>query len=275
MLQAPTGASLCVLGSGSGGNCSVLLVQRDGRRDAALIDAGLSPKRATRLMQERGIAPGDIRAVLLTHLDSDHWRMGWTSALPSGVPILVHERHHAPALAQGLLPDDARAFADGFDLMPGVRVAAAVLRHDDLGSAALRFDIEGMGSLGFATDVGRVTDALVDHLRGVGVLAIESNYCRRMQVESDRPETLKRRIMGGAGHLSNAETARAVERINPRHVVFLHLSRHCNRADLVADMHAGGEYEFTIAEQFRPTRWVRIAGGSPAPVPATLWEAVR
>jgi ribonuclease BN (tRNA processing enzyme) len=275
MLRAPGGASLCVLGSGSGGNCSVLLVQRDGRRDAALIDAGLSPKRTTRLMEERGIALGDVRAVVMTHLDSDHWRPGWGSALPAGVPVLVHERHHAPATAQGLLPAAARPFAESFELMPGVRVAAAVLRHDDLGSSALRFDVDDAGSLGFATDVGRVTDDLVDHLRGVGVLAIESNYCRRMQVESGRPESLKRRIMGGAGHLSNTETARAVERINPRHVVFLHLSRHCNRADLVADMHAGGEYEFTIAEQFRPTRWVRIAGGSAESMPATLWEAAR
>ncbi|XOV75295.1 MAG: hypothetical protein ACFHWZ_18080 [Phycisphaerales bacterium] len=51
---------------------------------------------------------------------------------------------------------------------------------------------------------------------GVDVLAIESNYCRDMQVASDRPEFLKSRIMDGSGHLSNDECLDAVHAISPR-----------------------------------------------------------
>lgn len=272
-------ASFRVLASGSEGNCSVLCVgERDARR-VILIDAGLSPRRTRRMLRQDGLSLDHIEAVLLTHLDHDHWRIGWMGVLPDTVPVYMHGRHHGWASHVGILPPTARTFEGDFDLPCGVRVRPALLQHDDLGVAVYRFELPDGCSLGFATDVGRVGAALVEHFKGVGVLAIESNYCRDMQVESDRPVFLKRRIMGGRGHLSNAETAAAVEQIAPRHVVFLHLSRQCNSADLVADLHAGAEYEFTIADQHRPTRWVRIVAGClPEPEPTVrqplLWETV-
>ena len=39
----------------------------------------------------------------------------------------------------------------------------------------------------------------------------------------------------------------------------LHLSRQCNDPALVADLHAGADYALTIAGQFSPTRWIRLA----------------
>lgn len=273
-------AAIRVLASGSEGNCSVISVGQGDARRVILIDLGLSPRRTRRLLAEDGLGLDHLDAVLLTHLDHDHWRIGWMGALPERVPLYLHGRHHGWGGHLGILPPSARPFEVGadFDLPCGARVRPVLLDHDDLGVAAYRFEFPDGGSLGFATDVGRATAGLIGHFRAVGVLAIESNYCRDMQVESDRSSSLKRRIMGGRGHLSNAETARAVERIGPRHVVFLHLSRDCNRADLVADLHAGAEYEYTIADQHRPTRWVRIVPGAPQQVPAeepVLWEAYR
>lgn len=269
-----------VLGSGSGGNCSVVCVGRGGVQRLILIDLGLSARRTKRLLAEDGLGLNDIDAVLLTHLDHDHWRLGWIGALPESVPVYLHGRHLGWGSHLGILPRSARGFEGDFELACGARVRPVLLDHDELGVASYRFEFPNGCSLGFATDVGRVTDRLIGHLRGVGVLAIESNYCRDMQVDSGRPWSLKRRIMGGRGHLSNAETARAVGGIGPRHVVFLHLSRQCNRADLVADLHAGAEYEYTIADQHRPTRWVAIVPGvcvvdeAPAAEPF-LWEIAR
>jgi phosphoribosyl 1,2-cyclic phosphodiesterase len=267
-------ASLCVLASGSAGNCGVLAVGRRGARRVVLIDAGLSPRRTRRELATIGLSLDQVCAVLVTHLDGDHWRPEWRTAMPADVPVLMSPRHLQSGRRQGLLPDTADSFDAPIEPTPGVRVHPLLLAHDALGVSSFRVEAGG-GTLGYATDVGRVTDELVEHLRGVEVLAIESNYCRRMQIESGRPAFLKRRIMGGRGHLSNDEAAAAVAGIGPRrHVVFLHLSRQCNRGELVAGMHVGADYEFTISDQFRPTRWVRIgvARGEPA---RTLWEAAQ
>jgi hypothetical protein len=83
---------------------------------------------------------------------------------------------------------------------------------------------------------------------------------------------LKRRIMGGHGHLSNAQALDAVEAIGPgQHVVLLHLSRDCNDPELVAGLHEGSDYALTIASQDRPTRWVRLGAQAEfSPAGATL-----
>jgi ribonuclease BN (tRNA processing enzyme) len=155
-------------------------------------------------------------------------------------------------------------------IAPGVRIDPITLAHDEQGVTAFRFDLTPSNApharLGFATDLGHTTDAFIDHVRGVDVLAIESNYCPQMQLASSRPAFLKRRIMGGSGHLSNQQALDAIERIAPRqHVVLLHLSRECNRPELVADMHAGADYALTISEQHKPTRWVPLVPGAGTP----------
>lgn len=262
--EAATGlrAELCVLASGSSGNCSVLLFRRGGVRRACLIDLGLSPKRTFRLLDALGLGPHHIDDAILTHLDHDHFHHGWARALPRHTTLHVHERH-ADGDAFGLFGIPAAVFADAFALRDGTVVRSVLADHDEHGVATLRICLPGRGEgaadLGFATDLGRVTDRIVEHLAGVDVLAIESNYCPRMQEESGRPEFLKGRIMGGRGHLSNHEAVRAIGLIEPRsHVVLLHLSRQCNDPDLVASLHEGADYALTITEQHAPTRWIRI-----------------
>lgn len=257
-------ASLCVLASSSGGNCSVLLYHDRGRRRAALLDAGLSPRRTAALLSELGVGLREVSDVIFTHLDTDHAHAGWKRPPRDFTgTIRIHRKQMGRAERSGLLTNRTDPFNDEpFELAPGVTVDHVDLAHDDLGVSAFRFGFQGKSSLGFATDLGRLTDALVETLSGVDVLAIESNYCPKMQAESTRPAYLKRRIMDGSGHLSNQEALTAVEDIAPReHAVFLHLSRECNTPETVAAMHAGSDYAFTIAEPDRPSRWVAIREG--------------
>jgi phosphoribosyl 1,2-cyclic phosphodiesterase len=268
-------AFLKVLASGSGGNCSVLLPQGDPRGGFWLIDAGLSPRRTRKVLSEASLCLERLRGVLVTHLDSDHWCPAWADVLPATARVLVHADHLAPGRQARLLSARAEAFAGPFELENGVRVVPALADHDELGSVAFRIEIrcrDGPAMLGFATDVGRADAALVDHLHGVDVLAIESNYCPRLQAASGRPWFLRKRITSGAGHLSNQECAAAVRVIGPRtHVVLLHLSRQCNRPDLAHAEHDRGRYAVTVAAQNRSTRWIPIAAGGPAfprPIPS-------
>lgn len=275
---------LRVLASGSGGNCSVLMFESAGVRRVCLIDLGLSVRRTFQLLHAEGIRPDQIDDAILTHLDSDHAQIGWRKWLPAHARLHVH-RAHAPA-ARGIGLRECKAkftpFEHAFDLHPGVRVHPVMMSHDEHGVAAFRFEIQGFGAdeqdagvygdLGFATDLGRTTPELIDHLRGVNVLAIESNYCPVRQRESPRPEFLKKRIMGGAGHLSNEQALGAIREIAPsEHVVLLHLSRQCNCPEQVRGMHEGSAYGLTISSQFESTGWVRV---SPANVQTKpTWRA--
>ena len=253
-----TQSRLVVLASGSTGNCSALIHGESKNRRVTLIDAGLSPARTKKLLATMDLTIERVDEVLFTHLDADHAHKGWIKALPEHARFWMHKRHRSRAGREGFLRRKTYVFEhDPFELSRGVRVTPTLLAHDQLGVAAFRFEwqSERRGSLGYATDLGRVTPQLVDSLRGVDVLAIESNYCPVMQNASDRPAFLKERIMNGAGHLSNEECTGAVSAIAPRReVVLLHLSRQCNSPELASRYHEGMGYRLTVSAHDTPTR---------------------
>lgn len=265
---------LCVLASGSAGNCTVLLRREHNRTRLCLIDAGLSPRRTTRLLAQLNLRLHDVEDILLTHLDTDHLHPGWVRGTRDVRAIFrIHRRHRGRAERAGLLTRRTALFdEEPFDLWNNVTVAPLLLSHDTLGVAAFRFDARDTHtSLGMATDLGHPTPNLVEHMHQVDVLAIESNYCPDLQAASDRPEFLKRRITGGAGHLSNPQCAEATTAINPTtHVVLLHLSRQCNTPALAAQPHENAHYSLTITAQDEPTPWIPVRQGTPHPQQATM-----
>jgi len=276
-LQDASGA-LCVLASGSSGNCSVLVVPKTETtaRRVILIDAGLSPSRTAQFLHTRGIRPDEVDEIIFTHLDSDHCHSGWPRAIRPGswrATLRIHRMHMGRAERMGLLYTRCAPFDESFQAAPNIRFGVEMLAHDDLGVATFRVAI-GRGqspdaTLGYATDLGRVTSGLIEHLRGVDVLAIESNYCPKMQLASSRPAFLKKRIMGGSGHLSNEEAARAIGLIEPgEHLVLLHLSQQCNCPQTAVHAHRHHRWTPNISTQREPTPWIPIrgGGGSAAPI---------
>ena len=96
------------------------------------------------------------------------------------------------------LRENVIGFDEMFEPIDGVRVDPISLAHDCAGSHG--FLIESFGCrVGYATDLGRVPNELVERFVDLDVLAIESNYDPLMQERSGRPHFLKQRIMGGAG----------------------------------------------------------------------------
>lgn len=264
-------ATMCVLASGSRGNCAVLCLwapRTPKPTRVVLLDAGLSPRRTSELLGRVGLSLGSVSDLVFTHLDHDHCHPGWRSpdAAPHAVAH-VHRSHRGRADRMGLLHRRSRLF-DAVATVEGPGVSArfdsVLASHDSLGVAVFRARVRsdaGEADLGYATDLGHVPGSVVEHLRGVDLLAIESNYCPRLQEASDRPAFLKRRIMGGEGHLSNQQSADAVERIAPAPdapVVLLHLSEECNTPDAARTAHRASEGRLLIASQRQPTRWTPV-----------------
>ena len=276
--RAQSGAAMlefAVLGSSSSGNTSVLRLRAGTETRQILIDGGISPRATRGFLSALGFDPAETTDLLFTHFDHDHAKAGWArAAMRDGLRLRCSHRHRPLALERGY-PDvaletfDARG--DGFDL-GAIRVIPCENPHDDGGTVAFRLETPA-GTLGFATDLGRASGALIESMRGVDILAIESNYDRAMQLASDRPQFLKSRIMGGKGHLSNEECIDAVRAIawprEPEHIVLLHLSRDCNCPDLVRGLWRGAlpslEPRLTIARPFDPVGPVRIGRKALAP----------
>ena len=277
-LDGASGA-LCVLASGSKGNCAVLVVPKSETtaRRVLLFDAGLSPSRTARLLNERGIRPDEVDEIIFTHLDSDHCHGGWAQAIRPGsmtgawrATLRIHRLHMGRAERMGLLYSKTEPFEESFEPAEGIEIRSLMLAHDDLGVAVFRGQIslpDGReGSFGYATDLGHIHNGLIEHLSRVDTLAIESNYCPVLQESSGRPAFLKKRIMGGAGHLSNEESALAVSRIVPREqLVLLHLSQECNEPAIAMGQHRrflerGDECSCVISTQNEATPWIPIRG---------------
>jgi phosphoribosyl 1,2-cyclic phosphodiesterase len=270
---------LCVLASGSSGNCSV--VRAPG--GVILIDAGIGPRTTAKRMNGTGVTLRDVRAICLTHLDSDHFSANWVNTIVK-LGIRVHcagnrvdevirraELEVADAFARLVFPFDL----EPFDMLDGVRLRPLRFAHDREGSHG--FIIESCGCrIGYATDLGRVPVTLIDDFADLDVLAIESNYDPQMQLSSARPYFLKQRIMGGQGHLSNQQAFDAVRAVLdrcersgvrlPSHIVLLHRSRDCNCPKLLRQLFARDARivpRLTLAEQFEPSGWLKIRQRAP------------
>lgn len=263
-LRPPEGAvfGLRVLASGSGGNATLVCVPGDAPGRPAwlgMIDAGISPARVRKLLAQDGLDLLRLDDILYTHLDRDHAQLTWSKLRACRANRWIHRRHVNRAQRDGHAFRKLEVFTDDFAPCAAVRARAAISAHDQLGVAVFRLDITAAGraSLGFATDVGRLDKAWLALVAGVDVLAVESNYCPELQRLSPRPEMLKRRIMGGAGHLSNAQAAEAVRCAAPaQRVVLLHPSRECNDAARVHAAHHASPVPVTLSHQTDPTPWL-------------------
>lgn len=260
--------ALCVLASGSSGNCSLLRTP-DG---VVMIDAGIGPRTLARSLVGTGVMLDDIRAVVLTHLDSDHFRRHWCKHFfKRGITVHCADSHASELDDESActLGNLVRPFSGAFSPVNGVVIEPIAFAHDSTGSFG--FVIEGFGGrIGFATDLGHVPRTLIDCFSDLDVLAIESNYDPQMQRDSGRPWFLQRRITGGNGHLSNEQALSAVKTIFdrhkgrrlPKHVVLLHRSDDCNCPDLVRDLFTRDTRiapRLVLAERHTPTDWLCVS----------------
>ena len=269
---------VCVLASGSAGNCTVV------RSPAGtlLLDAGIGPRTVTQRLAGTGVAARDVAGICLTHLDHDHFNRNWLGTILSrGINVYCHESRVDDLVRMALGPtasaEEVGRFVarvltfdrDVFEALPGLALRPLQFSHDRTGSHG--FVLDGFGCrVGYATDLGRVPHTFGEDFDDLDLLAIESNYDRQMQLESPRPHFLKQRIMGGSGHLSNEQAFDAVRtllnncesrgRAYPAHIVLLHRSRDCNCPDRMRRLFGRDARiapRLVLSEQYERTEWLR------------------
>lgn len=265
---------MCVLGSGSGGNSTLIQAETNERSHNILIDAGFGPRTMANRLRQLKIHYSDLDAICLTHLDQDHFRPNlMRTLLQWQIPVYLHHWHLKDlrtiegydALCKA---DLIREFdSQPFQLLESIHIETLHLAHDRKGTTGYLLKTAA-GRIGYATDLGHVPNELIERFTGVDVVAIESNYDPTMQLNSSRPAFLKKRIMGGRGHISNDEAFDAVKRIvdrsgdrSPQHVVLLHRSNQCNEPALVEQVFnqdPGIGRRVVLTHQRRRTKWIEV-----------------
>jgi phosphoribosyl 1,2-cyclic phosphodiesterase len=248
-----------MLGSGSAGNSALIATDHC----KVLIDGGLSARQIVLRLEQCGVTPEQLDGVLLTHEHGDH---------VCGLEVLCRKFDvsiYANALtAEAVRCDCAldrhrnwRVFRTGADFaICDITVQPFPVPHDAVDPVGFVFSA-GSSSLGFITDLGSVTKLIVERLRQVHTLVIETNHDEKLlQNDTHRPWPVKQRIQSRHGHLSNTAAATVLEQLLPgkiERVVLGHLSRDCNTPALalrtVSDsLHKSGKIDIELfcAQQF-------------------------
>jgi phosphoribosyl 1,2-cyclic phosphodiesterase len=218
---------LWILGSGSKGNA--VLLESGGVR--LLVDCGFAPRTLAQRLRAIGVEPGSIVACVLTHEHGDHVRGAADAARRWGWAL-----HATAGTARGcndLADGQARLFAPGDVLeLPGFSVATHAAPHDATEPVVLLATAHACGArTGIVYDLGHVPEALPGAFRELDLLVVESNHDEGMLWAGPYPASVRARIAGRSGHLSNragADFARRCVNRNLAHVVLAHLSEKCN-----------------------------------------------
>ncbi|MBM4142923.1 MAG: MBL fold metallo-hydrolase [Lentisphaerae bacterium] len=223
---------LCVLGSSSAGNCT--FVASDATR--ILIDAGLSFREVAGRLAVLGEDAAALAAVCITHEHDDH-----TSAL-----AVLHRRVDAALYANSGTIDGLRRSPRLSALPWNVFVTGSAFQVGDLTITPFSVPHDAYDPVGFTvrcgdaaagivTDMGTGTTLIREHLRACRVVVVESNHDAALLRDARRPWSLKQRIAGRQGHLSNAQAGALLADLSGSglQAAFLaHLSADCNRPDL-------------------------------------------
>ncbi|MFX0212122.1 MAG: hypothetical protein ACFFDT_39480, partial [Candidatus Hodarchaeota archaeon] len=99
---------------------------------------------------------------------------------------------------------------------------------DAINPVAFLISRNGIPLIGYIIDCGFPPPFVLDGFRNVKILIIEANHSFDILLRSSYPESLKYRILGSKGHLSNWHTGEFISITTPQIVVLSHISEHNN-----------------------------------------------
>ncbi len=226
------------LGSGSSGNA--LVVECGATR--VMMDCGFATSEVKLRLERSGLAPADLAGIVVTHEHDDH--LGGVARFAKRYAIPVY-------LTRGTaqwLPEDfpavlVRIIDSHAPLAIGdLSVEPFPVPHDAREPVQYTFS-DGDARLGVVTDLGCITQHVVEKLSGCTALVIECNHDLDLLMEGPYPFGLKQRVSGRFGHLDNRSAMRLVEALDRsrlRHLIAAHLSKQNNQPRLAMEALATG-----------------------------------
>ncbi|HEC19399.1 MAG TPA: MBL fold metallo-hydrolase [Gammaproteobacteria bacterium] len=244
------------LGSGSRGNAT--LVQHNGT--CLLVDCGFSVKETEARLARLDITVEAIDAVLVTHEHGDHINGVGALARKYDLPVWATGGTFA-ADRLGERVSRQRICSHSVFSIGDIEVHPYPVPHDAREPCQFVFG-NGDKRLGLLTDVGSRTPHLEEQLSACDALILECNHDVDLLANGQYPASLKQRVGGDHGHLSNGQAADILQRIDTSkltHLVAVHLSEKHNTPALAqsALAHAlGCAHDWiTVADQQTGFAW--------------------
>lgn len=247
------------LGSGSKGNATIVRFADTW----LLIDNGYSCKELESRMLARNIEPAWISAILVTHEHSDHF---------NGVPAFGNKYKIPVWMSNGtsLHPKAAKVKTlhrfnnhQCFNI-EDILVSPVAVPHDSREASQFIFQVQQQ-KIGILTDIGHITPFVIEQYQDCDILLLEFNHDRERLLNSAYPASLKSRVAGNLGHLSNQQAGEFLtDKIirNLKYLVAMHLSEENNRPEIVLETikssQLSAETEVIIAEQNSGFDWMEL-----------------
>lgn len=224
-----------VIASGSSGNC--VLVRSATTK--LLIDAGVSMARILKALASLQLDAQKIEAIVISHEHSDHITSVGALCRKFQIPVYLT----APTYGQisqklGRLPRGHIHFEPGKEFIIGdIIIRPFFSPHDSIDCSNFVFSCLQVPDrkLGLATDLGYASRILTRQFKDVTTVILESNHDLKMLMQGPYPWSLKQRIKGAEGHLSNEQAAAVISQIaHPalKNIILAHLSEQNNNPQL-------------------------------------------
>src|SRR5690606_17214896 len=179
-----------VLGSGSGGNCSLV---RHGRT-CLMVDNGFSVAETEKRLARLRTEPESVSAILVTHEHGDHISGVARFAARYDIPVWMTPGCYAFAQHKGL-PNAGLLMLSEPLVIGDLEVLPVAVPHDSREPAQYVFS-DGARRFGLLTDLGRITPHVIECYSGLDALMLEANHDSEMLANGPYPHRLKRRVAG-------------------------------------------------------------------------------
>lgn len=218
---------VCVLSSGSKGNCSYI----ETKSNKILIDIGNSCAYVERSLKSIGVDPISIDAILITHAHVDHI---------SGLRVFCKKYHPKVYITKKILKESKLELENVFDAdlsfsIDNTNVTVIKTSHDVSDSNGYIIEDEDSSCV-YITDTGYINKKYFKLLHNKNIYIFESNHDPELLMQNDHyPHHTKIRILGDTGHLSNQDSAYYLSEFigkDTKKIFLAHLSEQNNSADL-------------------------------------------
>jgi phosphoribosyl 1,2-cyclic phosphodiesterase len=249
--------SVVCLGSGSKGNATLVRYART----LLLIDNGFSCKEIVQRLARRNIEPKDITAILVTHEHSDHFKGVPAFSNKYLTPVWINSgvslHKNSDKLKTFNLFNSHQNFSIG-----DIEVCPVSVPHDSREACQFVFK-QGGRKIGILTDLGHITPYVIQAYENCDILLLEFNHDRDMLMSSDYPASLKSRVVGSLGHLSNEQakdflTHKITNKL--KYLIAMHLSGENNKVEIVerciTEAGLSSSTHTLIAEQMNGFDWL-------------------
>jgi phosphoribosyl 1,2-cyclic phosphodiesterase len=252
------------LGSGSEGNALLISASFGMMQTTVMLDCGFGVRETERRLARLGVHPQNLNGIVVTHEHQDHVGGVFKFARKYRIPVWLSFGTYQ-AVRSDCQDVTFHFCRDGDAIAIGdLQFFPYTVPHD--AREPIQYVIgNGAQKLGVLTDAGHATPHLIAALGGCDALVLECNHDIKMLADSTYPPSLKQRIGGLYGHLSNqtsSEILAALDKEHLRLVIGAHLSRQNNKPALAREALCRevdeGRVSVMIACQDEGFEWVAL-----------------